>query len=59
MGQKFVCLKPGCRFVTESEYESDQHQKQGDKHDIFIVKTDYAGDVLDTDLDKDYDGPQK
>ena len=57
MGQKFVCLKPGCRFVSESEYESDQHQKQGTGHDIFIVKTNYAGDVENTDLDKDYDGP--
>ena len=51
--KKHVCLKPGCRFISESEYESEQHQKQGPKHDIFVVETDYAGDVKDTDLEKD------
>lgn len=56
MGQKYVCLKPGCRFVTESEYESEQHQKIGEKHDIFILKTDYMGKVTNTDIDTDYDG---
>lgn len=53
--KKYVCLKPGCNFVTESEYTSDQHQKQGQKHDIFIVETDYSGNIKDTDMDKDVD----
>lgn len=51
--KKHVCLKPGCKFVTESEYESEQHQKQGQKHDIFMIETNYNGDVRDTDMDKD------
>lgn len=51
--KKYVCLKPGCRFVTESEFESEQHQKQGQDHDIFIVNTDYRGEIIDTDMDKD------
>ncbi len=53
--KKYVCLKQGCRFVSESEYESEQHQKQGQNHDIFVVETDYNGDVRDTDMDKDLD----
>ena len=51
--KKHLCLKPGCRFVTESEYEAEQHQKQGQDHDIFMVETDYSGNVRDTDLNKD------
>lgn len=58
MGQKYVCLKQGCRFVTESEYESENHQKMGENHDIFIVKTDWSGNVTDTDMNQDYDGPK-
>lgn len=53
--KKYVCLKPGCRFVSESEYESEQHQKQGSDHDIFMVDRDYSGRVNDTDLNMDTD----
>ncbi len=53
--KKYVCLKQGCRFVTESEYESEQHQKQGEGHDIFIIDRDYTGKITDTDLHVDYE----
>ena len=51
--KKYVCLKSGCRFSSESEYESDQHQKSGTDHDIFMIDRDYSGKIQDTDLDVD------
>jgi hypothetical protein len=53
--KKFACLKPGCRFITESEYESEQHQKQGENHDIYIIETDYNEKIVRTSLDQDID----
>jgi len=55
VAKKYVCLKQGCRFVTESEYESEQHQKTGQDHDIYMVDRDYTGKITDTDMDQDID----
>lgn len=47
---KYMCLKDGCSFMTESKYEAEEHQKGGNDHNLFMVDVDYAGHIKNTQL---------
>jgi len=53
MAKKYVCIKAGCTFSSDSEYESDQHQKTRLGHDILVIEKDADDKYEEVDLDKD------
>lgn len=38
--KKYVCLKVGCYYHSESPADADAHQKMGQDHNIEIIELD-------------------